>query len=105
MSIPLSFLYEESVEIPNLLPVFLIFSGVKYATSKNIFFVSEVISVPIPPIIPAIAIAFSSSAITNSPLVNSLSTPSRVVIFSPILASLTTILPLATLSKSKACIG
>ena len=79
-------------------------SAVKCATSKKIFFVVSSICVPFPPIIPAIAIAFSSSAIISSPFFNTLSTPSRVIISSFSFAALTLIFPF-NLSKSKACIG
>ena len=104
ISIPLSFLYAESVKIPKSLDSLLIFSGVKYATSTKIFLVSLSIWVFCPPITPPIAIAFSSSAITSSPFLRTLSTPSRVVISSFSLAALIVMFP-STLSKSKACIG
>ena len=105
ISNPLSFLYPESVTIPSFFADFLMLSGVKYATSKNTFLVSASICVACPPIIPAIAIGLTSSAITSSPFTSSLSTPSRVVIFSPFSAALTTTVLFSNLSKSKACIG
>ena len=72
----------------------------KIALSINIFLVLESTSVFSPPITPAIQIGFSESVITISELFNNLSFPSKVIIFSSSLASLTTIL-FPTLSLSK----
>ena len=73
----------------SLLAVFLTEILSKCAASKSIFFVFSSTFVLSPPIIPAIAIGFLSSAIIRSPSFSSLSSPSNVFIFSPSFASLT----------------
>ena len=75
------------------------------APSNKTAVVSSVISEFKPPITPAKAIDFSPSVITNILSSRVLSTLSSVVNFSPFSAVFTTILPVLTWFKSKACSG
>ncbi len=88
-STPLSNLYEESVESPMDLPVFLIKTGLNIALSRNTFFVFSVTSEPVPPIMPASARGVFLSAITRKLFESFLSIPSSVFIVSPSFANLT----------------
>ena len=102
---PFSNLEELSVLSPTFLAVFLMLPPLNTADSNTTVDVSFSISEFNPPITPAIATAFSSSAITKSLLSSFLSCSSNVVIFSPSFALLIVIcFPLID-SISKACIG
>ena len=103
-SIPRSYLYDESVDIPNLFAVLRTDTGLKYALSSIMFSVLSVVMPRAPPITPANASAPASSAITISVSHKVCSFPNRSVNFSPFCAMRTVILPCIS-SASKQCIG
>ena len=103
-SIPRSYLYEESVDIPNLFAVLRTDTESKYADSNMIFFVFSVKEPRLPPTTPASAKIPDASAITISVSSNSCSLSNKSVNFSPFSAIRTTISPLIW-SASKQCIG
>ena len=102
---PFSNLEEASVLNPTFFAVFLTLPPLNTADSNTTVFVSPYISEFNPPITPAIATAFFSSAITKSFSSNSLSCSSNVVIFSPFSALLTVICFPSIEFISNACIG
>ena len=77
----------------------------KVADSNRIVCVSSVTSEPAPPITPASASGFFSSAITSMSVVSSRSSPSSVTSLSPSLARLTMIFSPPTAEKSNAWSG
>ena len=88
-SSPFSYLEEASVRSPFLMAVFLTLTALKVADSKRMLVVVSRTSEFSPPITPAMAQTFSSSAITSVSLSRICSLPSRVTVFSPSCAVLT----------------
>ena len=84
-----SYLAEASVLIPSAFAVLLTETPLNIADSKTMVVVSSIIPEYSPPITPATATGLFSSAITSISGFKALSTPSRVVIFSPSSAFLT----------------
>ena len=79
--------------------------GSKCADSRKTSSVESSVPVSSPPMIPAMAIGFSESAITRFSGESSLSTPSKVFILSPSFAHLTTTSLPESFLRSKACRG
>ena len=102
---PFSKRLELSVLKPNFLAVKRTLPLLNVAASNTTVFVSSVIPEFAPPITPATATGFSSSAITRLSVFKVLSISSNVVIFSFSFALLTIICFPATFSMSNACIG
>ena len=80
---PFSKREEASVLMPRAFAVVLTLAPSKHAASNTTSVVSSMIPLYSPPITPATATGFLLSAITSILGESSLSTPSRVVIFSP----------------------
>ena len=105
ISTPLSNLYEESVLIMCLLEVFRTVTGLKKALSKKIVVVFSETEWFFPPYTPAIHIGVLPSQIIRSSSWRSISSPSKVLNFTPDFNLLISTLPDLILSKSYACRG
>ena len=90
-SSPFSYLEDASVLRPFLIAVLRTLTPLKVADSNRMVFVVSRTSEFSPPITPAMAQTFSSSAITSISPSSMCSFPSRVTVFSPSLAVLTII--------------
>ena len=105
VSIPFSYRMDESVFSSKRLPVFLIVTAAKLATSSTTSTVSSRIESFLPPLIPASAIGPSASQITRSCSVRSIFAPSSSSSFSSVLASRIMIFSPLTCVLSNACVG
>ena len=97
-SAPRSKRYDESLRNPSSLLVRRMFVGLKYALSIKTSCVRSLISVFCPPMMPASAMPFTSSAMSNISPVSVRAWPSSVVNFSPSTARRTTMVGTACAS-------